>query len=164
MNFLRRHRPSKTTITVFSDEINDFVKQLHWEIADLQNALQARDDLLNSLREETVKLHRLLDKYAAKELTNDKRTRNQTVVKLAKKNLKNVRFCAYCGRKGTHIDPDGNNWHMDHIIPIAMGGADELWNITKACRTCNLSKGANMRYPREGSPIANGTVYNNGRP
>lgn len=45
--------------------------------------------------------------------------------------------CHYCGRqlskrkKGT----------VDHIIPRALGGPDELWNKTLACPPCNHAKG-----------------------
>lgn len=47
--------------------------------------------------------------------------------------------CAYCGKKctlGTITE--------DHVIPLSRGGSDDISNITPACRTCNLSKGAKM--------------------
>lgn len=44
-------------------------------------------------------------------------------------------ICAYCGKK----DPDG---HVDHIVPIARGGTDELSNLAWACSSCNVRKGA----------------------
>ncbi|MGW1828873.1 HNH endonuclease [Streptomyces tubercidicus] len=31
---------------------------------------------------------------------------------------------------------------VDHIVPIASGGVDEMWNLAPACAECNRSKGA----------------------
>ena len=46
-------------------------------------------------------------------------------------------------RKGTAaLDPDKLPWHMDHIKPLFLWGADHIDNITKACSACNLDKGA----------------------
>lgn len=41
--------------------------------------------------------------------------------------------CAYCGRDAEHLD---------HVEPLAKGGADAERNIVPACAQCNLSKGA----------------------
>ena len=49
--------------------------------------------------------------------------------------------CACCG---VSIE-DGN--HMDHVIPVALGGPNEDWNIQLLCAPCNLSKGA--KHPVE---------------
>lgn len=43
--------------------------------------------------------------------------------------------CAYCGAT------DGD-FHIDHVIPVALGGTNDLENLRVACSTCNLSKGA----------------------
>jgi 5-methylcytosine-specific restriction endonuclease McrA len=40
--------------------------------------------------------------------------------------------CAYCGKPGTTID---------HVVPIAAGGRDEISNVLPACKSCNASKG-----------------------
>lgn len=37
-----------------------------------------------------------------------------------------------CGRPATHVD---------HIVPLAAGGGDELSNLRAACATCNLARG-----------------------
>lgn len=47
--------------------------------------------------------------------------------------------CYYCGRVTL---PRGR--HIDHIIPLARGGADAVGNICVACPRCNLSKRAKM--------------------
>lgn len=42
--------------------------------------------------------------------------------------------CGYC-REPTEC-PDG-----DHVVPLALGGADSIDNIVPACQRCNTSKG-----------------------
>lgn len=44
------------------------------------------------------------------------------------------RSCAYCGAT------DGP-FHLDHIMPWAMGGGHSAENLTVACAECNWSKG-----------------------
>lgn len=49
--------------------------------------------------------------------------------------------CACC-----HVSiADGN--HLDHRIPVALGGPNEDWNMQLLCAPCNLSKGA--KHPIE---------------
>lgn len=45
--------------------------------------------------------------------------------------------CVYCKIKLTE-----NNKHKDHIIPLALGGTNNIENIQWLCAKCNLSKGA----------------------
>ena len=40
-----------------------------------------------------------------------------------------------------------DDWHVDHVIPLALGGSDGPENIVIACRECNQSK--NARHPME---------------
>lgn len=49
--------------------------------------------------------------------------------------------CACC-----HVSIDNGN-HLDHVIPVALEGPNEDWNMQLLCATCNLSKGA--RHPVE---------------
>ena len=44
--------------------------------------------------------------------------------------------CACCGL------PLGDDYHLDHIVPIALGGANEDWNIQLLRAICNLQKSA----------------------
>lgn len=44
--------------------------------------------------------------------------------------------CACCGVKIDDVN------HLDHVIPVALGGANEDWNMQLLCPPCNLSKGA----------------------
>jgi len=42
--------------------------------------------------------------------------------------------CAYCGLKPEHLT-------RDHIIPLKLGGGNDIANILPACRPCNARKG-----------------------
>ena len=42
--------------------------------------------------------------------------------------------CAYCG---IYIDPESRTGHLDHIIPSALGGTNEIHNYLLACSRCN---------------------------
>lgn len=44
--------------------------------------------------------------------------------------------CAYCG---THL---GKSFHVDHVIPFAAGGPDDIMNFFPACKYCNTLKNA----------------------
>jgi hypothetical protein len=41
--------------------------------------------------------------------------------------------CTYCGATASQVD---------HIFPVAKGGTDHWWNLTRACESCNKSKAA----------------------
>lgn len=40
--------------------------------------------------------------------------------------------CVYCGAEG--------RLQIEHIVPLARGGTNDLTNLTVACKTCNLEK------------------------
>jgi len=42
--------------------------------------------------------------------------------------------CPYCGADL------GDDYHLDHIIPVTMGGPNETWNIQATCPPCNMAK------------------------
>lgn len=46
--------------------------------------------------------------------------------------------CAYCG-KAIYIE----DMQVDHILPVRLGGKDEIANYNPACRRCNHYKRAN---------------------
>lgn len=49
--------------------------------------------------------------------------------------------CTYCNAVGTpESDPDGRAWNVDHVVPVARGGATNPHNLTLSCEACNLSK------------------------
>lgn len=45
--------------------------------------------------------------------------------------------CVLCGRKIEYDDMS-----LDHITPLAMGGADSVENLQCTCKACNLFKGS----------------------
>jgi 5-methylcytosine-specific restriction endonuclease McrA len=45
--------------------------------------------------------------------------------------------CVYCGGPAEHID---------HVVPLARGGAHAIGNLLPACAECNKSKGARDPY------------------
>lgn len=45
--------------------------------------------------------------------------------------------CEYCRM---HQSLQGARFHLEHIVPIARGGATELQNLAWACPGCNLRK------------------------
>lgn len=47
--------------------------------------------------------------------------------------------CQYCGAK-----PPEAVLHVDHIVPVAEGGGNEMTNLATACQECNLGKGARL--------------------
>jgi hypothetical protein len=48
--------------------------------------------------------------------------------------------CRYCGR----TEADGVKLHIDHVIPVSLGGRNDHENLATACADCNLGKSANM--------------------
>lgn len=45
--------------------------------------------------------------------------------------------CAYCG-----VLLKNKGWHVDHVIPVASGGPDDIMNFFPACKYCNTLKNA----------------------
>jgi len=40
----------------------------------------------------------------------------------------------------------GNDFHIDHLVPLSRGGSDAPENLVISCPTCNLSKGNKMPH------------------
>ncbi len=53
-------------------------------------------------------------------------------------------FCAYCDQPATD---------RDHVIPLDLGGTDDILNVVPACGTCNSSKGAKNPLVWAGVPL-----------
>lgn len=52
--------------------------------------------------------------------------------------------CQYCGVRGVRLE-------CDHVVPASRGGADDLDNLTTACRPCNQAK--RDKTPEEWSAV-----------
>lgn len=50
-------------------------------------------------------------------------------------------LCWWCGK------PVGDEYHIDHVIPLKRGGTNDPRNIVISCPVCNLSKG--VKLPNE---------------
>jgi hypothetical protein len=46
--------------------------------------------------------------------------------------------CTYCGRSAR----EGVVLHVDHVIPVAGGGSNDIENLVAACSSCNQGKGS----------------------
>lgn len=44
--------------------------------------------------------------------------------------------CAYCHSSLSFV----GDWHVDHALPRALGGSDDLVNLVAACARCNIEK------------------------
>lgn len=66
--------------------------------------------------------------------------RKQLSKKIRFEVFKRDRFtCQYCGRQAPEVV-----LHIDHVVPVAHGGTDDVLNLVTSCVDCNLGKG-----PRE---------------
>jgi len=54
-------------------------------------------------------------------------------------------YCSICHRKVyfTNYGKHGSRgaWHVDHTVPVAVGGTNRINNLRPACIRCNLDKG-----------------------
>lgn len=59
--------------------------------------------------------------------------------------LERDRFtCQYCGAFAPNVQLE-----VDHVVPVAAGGTDELENLVTSCFACNRGRGDALRlYPR----------------
>ena len=57
-------------------------------------------------------------------------------------NLAELLFKRQKGKCACCQEPLGGGYHLDHIVPLSLGGANEDWNIQLLTATCNLNKGA----------------------
>lgn len=53
--------------------------------------------------------------------------------------------CAHCGC----TIAVGDNFTVEHVVPISKGGTNELVNIVALCRVCNITKGDGVWHPYE---------------
>lgn len=95
------------------------------------------DDLINKgIFEKTVgELWDDLDKQKSPKKT-PRRKRKPLTKSIKHEVLKRDNYkCVECGA----IKED-TTLHVDHIVPVAQGGSDELDNLQTLCKSCNLSK------------------------
>lgn len=55
---------------------------------------------------------------------------------------KNSGRCVYCSKALTTSHGFPNSFHADHVLPVALGGTDDIANLVPACSSCNSKKNA----------------------
>jgi 5-methylcytosine-specific restriction endonuclease McrA len=50
-------------------------------------------------------------------------------------------LCFYCGCELLPFGQEKNSFSIDHVIPLAKGGSNEIDNLVPSCRVCNSKKG-----------------------
>lgn len=49
--------------------------------------------------------------------------------------------CTYCAVKlETTVSRQPTSFEVDHVLPVALGGTDDIANLVPACRSCNSKK------------------------
>ena len=111
-----------------------------------KNREQERKRLENSQRENPERAYERLVRY--RENNRDKRRAGESRRRAQKRKTKgsltaeNIKAqykrqngrCYYCEERV------GEDYHVDHLVPLSRGGLDIPENIVIACPTCNLSK------------------------
>ncbi len=54
-----------------------------------------------------------------------------------------VRSLGICGICKEYVQ-NHHEWHVDHVVPLSLGGEHAYRNVQLAHASCNLSKGAKM--------------------
>ena len=66
----------------------------------------------------------------------------ETIPKTSELLEKQNGMCASCKVKGKKV-----KWHLDHVMPLVLGGSHTAGNIQMLCANCNLRK--NAKHPLE---------------
>ena len=75
----------------------------------------------------------------------DKRKRKQIGAKKRFNVLRRDSFkCQYCG-----VNADNGVLHIDHVVPFASGGSDDIDNLITSCDKCNFGKSDTHVLPHE---------------
>jgi hypothetical protein len=55
--------------------------------------------------------------------------------------------CIICGKdlSGNHRRVEEREIHYDHIVPLDIGGINDICNMQLTCKSCNLKKGINIK-------------------
>lgn len=64
------------------------------------------------------------------------RSSNSDATKVIKESLSKTKHsCYWCGKR---LPQKG--WHMDHVVPLCLGGSNTAHNVVKSCSWCNVHK------------------------
>ena len=73
---------------------------------------------------------------------HNRRARKLSNGGILSKDLSDKLFKQQKGKCACCYEPLGSNYHLDHIMPLALGGKNEDWNIQLLRAECNSRKGA----------------------
>ena len=48
--------------------------------------------------------------------------------------------CVYCAIELTTLVGHPHSFHADHVLPVALGGTEDIANLVPACAKCNMKK------------------------
>ena len=105
--------------------------------ADLRYRHKNRDAYLQRVRQ-----WRIANKDKVRERERAKEARRRNAIGTLSKGIEQILFdkqkglCVCCGREL------GQNYHLDHIMPLALGGTNTDDNVQLLRAECNLRKGA----------------------
>jgi hypothetical protein len=51
-------------------------------------------------------------------------------------------LCVYCGTRLTTVSGHPNSYEPDHVLPVTLGGSDDIGNLVPSCSRCNSAKRA----------------------
>ena len=88
--------------------------------------------------DETYIMKRKLRKHEHRQKQFNTADGTITVEELKNLKLRQNDQCGYCGTILSQL-PE-TNVHLDHIVPLSLGGAHTISNVVFACSACNLSK------------------------
>ena len=63
--------------------------------------------------------------------------------------------CPYCGVRMTDADLNADAApSFEHVLPLALGGRDEISNLVVACQRCNMARSQEM-WPEHKEALSN---------
>jgi hypothetical protein len=104
-------------------------------LADKLHDVKSRvdDDLWSDCFWEVQKFCDALEEIKVTEKSYQVANKSEAVVRKMVRDLTDGK-CTYCDAEL------GDDWHVDHVVPVSQGGPDNLANYVPACPSCNISK------------------------
>jgi 5-methylcytosine-specific restriction endonuclease McrA len=148
-NYVRKNKERKISYDAIryqenKEKLADYQKKYYQEnkekclargVRHYQENKEKYDDYARKWRKENIdslRVHRRNRKLRVKNAEGTHGVKDiKRILKLQK------RTCAACYTKFK-----GDDYHVDHIVPLALGGSNWASNIQMLCPPCNMSKGA----------------------